>query len=96
MATHGRLGDAGPSRTPMQAWTRLRGSAPFLQSLLEWGGVVDLGHESLAAESLAAGAGSHEVAQIGCNHDVVAVREVAQRPAEDFLAGALRVDVRGC
>ena len=35
------------------------------------------------------------MAQLGRDHDVVAVREVAQGAAEDLLAGALRVHVRG-
>jgi hypothetical protein len=57
--------------------------------------VIDLGHDRLAGEPFAVGAGPHGVAQLGGDHHVVAVREVLQRPAEDLLARALRVHVRG-
>ena len=58
-------------------------------------GVLNLGHDRLAGQALAVRTGTHGVAQLGRDHDVVAVREVAQGSAEDLLARALRVDVRG-
>ena len=57
--------------------------------------VVDLGHDRLAGQAPPVRPRPHRVAQLGGNHDVVAVREVTERAAEDLLAGAVRVQVGG-
>ncbi len=57
---------------------------------------VDLGHDRLAGQAAAVGAaGAHGVADLGGDDDVVAVRVVLQGAAEDLLAGAVGVHVRG-
>jgi hypothetical protein len=57
--------------------------------------MVDLGHDRLAGQPLPVRAGTHRVAQLGRDDDVVAVGEVLERAAEDLLAGPVRVHVRG-
>jgi hypothetical protein len=55
--------------------------------------VLDLGHDRLAGQAPAVRAGPHRVAELGGDHDLVPVGEIAQRAAEDLLAGAGRVQV---
>src|SRR4051794_29441479 len=57
--------------------------------------VVELPQDRLAGEPRAVGAGVHPAVHLGGQDDVVAVGEVADRPAGDLLAGAVGVDVRG-
>jgi hypothetical protein len=59
-------------------------------------GVVDAGQDVLARQAPVVGPGSHDAAHLGGQHVVVAAGEdLAQQPAGDLLADALRVDVRG-
>src|SRR5436853_2754626 len=57
--------------------------------------VVDLGENRLARQSGAIGAGTHPAIDLGSNDDLVAAREILDRAAEDFLAVAERIAVRG-
>ena len=57
--------------------------------------VVDLGHDGLAGQALAVGPGAHRVPDLCADHHVVAVGVIVQRPAEDLLAGAERIQVGG-
>jgi hypothetical protein len=49
---------------------------------------------AFTGQALAVRARPHRMPQLGGDHDVVTVREVPQRAAENLLARALRVDVR--
>jgi hypothetical protein len=57
--------------------------------------VVDLGHDRFARQAAAVGSQPHRMAQLGGDHHGVAVGEVLERAAEDLLAGAVGVHVRG-
>lgn len=57
--------------------------------------VVDLGHDRLAGQPATVGPRPHLAVHLGGQHDLVAAGEVGQRPADDLLAGAVGIDVRG-
>ena len=57
--------------------------------------VVDLGEDRLARQPGAIGAGTHPTVDLGGYDDLVAAREILGRAAEDFLAVAQRIAVRG-
>ena len=56
---------------------------------------VDFGHDGLARKALAVGLRAHRVVDLGRDHDLVASGEVAQGAADDLLARAVGVGVRG-
>src|ERR1700722_13021993 len=58
-------------------------------------GVIDLGHDCLAAQAFSVGSRAHRMTQFGRDDDIVALGEVAQGAAEDLLARALRIHVGG-
>jgi hypothetical protein len=55
---------------------------------------VDLGHDRPARQAGPVRARAHPPVHLGRDHDLVAAREILQRPAEDLLAGAVRIDIR--
>ena len=57
--------------------------------------VVDLGHDRLARQAGAVRAGAHPAIDLGGDDDLVAAGEVLDRAAEDLLAVAERIAVRG-
>ena len=57
--------------------------------------VVDLGEDRLARQAGAIGAGTHPAVDLGRDHHLVAAGEILDRPAEDLLAGAERIAIRG-
>src|SRR5690606_16684983 len=57
--------------------------------------LVDLPHDGLAAEALAAGARLHAAEDLGGEHDFVPGREFLDPLARQFLAGTGGVDVGG-
>jgi len=57
--------------------------------------VVDLRHDHLTGQARAVGSGPHPAVDLGREHDVVPAGEVAQRLADDLLAGTVGVDVGG-
>src|SRR5437762_5145435 len=57
--------------------------------------VVDLGEDRFTRQPGAIGAGPHSAIDFGGDDDLVAAREILDRAAEDFLAVAERIAVRG-
>jgi hypothetical protein len=56
---------------------------------------VDLVEDGLARQAAAIGAGAHLHIDLGRQHDLLALGEIAQGAADDLLAGAVGVDVGG-
>ncbi len=56
---------------------------------------VYLAHDRLARQPAAIWPRPHTPVDLGRDHDLVAVREIPDRPAEDLLAAAERITVRG-
>src|SRR5262249_18476497 len=56
---------------------------------------VDLVHDRPARQARAVGTRAHPPVHLGRDHDVLATREVLDRPAEKLLARAVGIDVGG-
>src|ERR1700728_411368 len=56
---------------------------------------IHLHENSPARQAGAIRPGSHAPPYLGREHDVVALRELLQRPTHDLLAGANGIDIRG-
>ena len=57
--------------------------------------VVDLAQDRLARQAGAVRSRPHPAIDLGCDHDVLAAHEILQRAADDFLRGAVRIDIGG-